>query len=128
ALTGSAAASSFVPFTITTSMFIASLITPLLVGKVNLKWLLAGSQIGKTLLLVILGFAIIYITASNEYVIFLIIGAIAFLDGCANPIRQTLIPHYVKPDHLIQANGITETVTQLIQAGMWFAGSLFLII
>src|SRR5699024_5986233 len=78
ALTGSAAASSFVPFTITTSMFIASLITPLLVGKVNLKWLLAGSQIGKTLLLVILGFAIIYITASNDYVIFLIIGAIAF--------------------------------------------------
>jgi MFS transporter, DHA3 family, macrolide efflux protein len=126
-LTGSATVSSFVPFTITTSMFISSLLTPLLVGKVNLKWLLSGSQIGKTILLFILGFMLIGITASNYYLIFLIIGLIAFLDGCANPIRQTLIPHYVKPESLIQANGIAETVTQVIQAVMWFVGSLFLI-
>ncbi|MCI1591022.1 MULTISPECIES: MFS transporter [Heyndrickxia] len=126
-LTGSATVSSFVPFTITTSMFISSLLTPLLVGKVNLKWLLAGSQIGKTILLFILGFMLVGITVSNYYLIFLIIGWIAFLDGCANPIRQTLIPHYVKPESLIQANGIAETVTQVIQAVMWFIGSLFLI-
>ncbi|MBU7595689.1 MFS transporter [Metabacillus halosaccharovorans] len=127
-LTGSATASSFVPFTITSSMFISSLLTPLLVGKVNLKWLMAGSQIGKTILLFILGFMLIGITASNYYLIFLIIGLIAFLDGCANPIRQTLIPHYVEPKHLIQANGIAETITQFIQAVMWFVGSMFLII
>lgn len=127
-LTGSATASSFVPFTITTSMFISSLLTPLLIGKVNLKWLMAGSQIGKTILLFILGFMLIGITASNYYLIFLIIGLIALLDGCANPIRQTLIPRYVNPKQLIQANGIAETVTQLIQAVMWFIGSLFLII
>jgi MFS transporter, DHA3 family, macrolide efflux protein len=127
-LTDSATASSFVPFTITSSMFISSLLTPLLIGRVNLKWLMAGSQIGKTILLFILGFMLIGITVSNYYLIFLIIGLIAFLDGCANPIRQTLIPHYVKPQHLIQANGIAETVTQVIQAVMWFIGSLFLII
>lgn len=128
ALTGSAMASSFVPFTITSSMFISSLLTPLLVGKVNLKWLMAGSQIGKTILLFILVLMFNSLTASNYYLIFLIIGLIAFLDGCANPIRQTLIPHYVKPENLIKANGIAESVTQMIQAVMWFAGSLFLII
>lgn len=127
-LTGSATASSLVPFTIASSMFISSLLTPLLVEKVNLKWLIVGSQIGKTILLVILGFMLIGITASNYYLIFLIIGLIAFFDGCANPIRQTLIPYYVKPEHLIQANGIAETITQVIQAVMWFVGSLFLII
>ncbi|MCT2534871.1 MFS transporter [Aquibacillus koreensis] len=127
-LTGSATASSFVPFTITSSMFISSLLTPLLIGKVNLKWLMAGSQIGKTILLFILGFMLIKITASNYYFIFLLIGLIAFLDGCANPIRQTLIPHYVDRKYLIQANGIAETVSQVIQAVMWFIGSLFLII
>ncbi|QXE01247.1 MFS transporter [Terribacillus sp. DMT04] len=127
-LTGSAAASAFVPFTITTSMFVSSLLTPLLVGKVNLKWLLAGSQIGKTILLVILGFLLMVITVSNYYIIFLLIGLIAFLDGCANPIRQTLIPHYVRSDQLMQANGVAETVTQAIQAAMWFAGSLFLMV
>lgn len=127
-LTGSATASSFVPFTITTAMFFSSVITPLWIGKVNLKWLLAGSQFGKTVLLFILGFMLAGLTASNYYLIFLIIGLIALLDGCANPIRQTLIPHYVKPDYLIQANGIAETATQIIQAVMWFVGSMFLII
>jgi MFS transporter, DHA3 family, macrolide efflux protein len=127
-LTGSATASSFVPFTITSSMFISSLLTPLLVGKVNLKWLMAGSQIGKTILLFILGFMLVGVTSSNYYLVFVIIGLIALLDGCANPIRQTLIPYYVNPNQLLQANGIAETVTQIIQAVMWFIGSLFLII
>ena len=127
-LTGSATTSSLVPFTITTSMFISSLLTPLLVGKINLKWIIAGSQIGKTILLAILGIMLASITASNYYLIFFLIGLIAFLDGCANPIRQTLIPYYVNPKHLIQANGISETITQVIQAVMWFVGSMFLII
>ncbi|MGR6896864.1 MFS transporter [Rummeliibacillus sp. TYF-LIM-RU47] len=127
-LTGSAIAASFVPFTIASSMFISSLLTPLLVEKLNLKWLLAGSQIAKTILLFILGLMLIGLTAANYYFIFLIIGWIAFFDGCANPIRQTLTPYYVKPEHLIQANGISETITQVIQAGMWFVGSSLLII
>ena len=128
ALTGSAIAASFVPFTIASSMFISSLLTPLLVEKLNLKWLLAGSQIAKTILLFILGFMLIGLTAANYYFIFLTIGLIAFFDGCANPIRQTLTPYYVQPEHLIQANGISETITQVIQAGMWFVGSSLLII
>lgn len=127
-LTDSAFAASFVPFTIASSMFISSLLTPLLVEKLNLKWLLAGSQIAKTILLFILGFMLIGLTVANYYFIFFIIGLIAFFDGCANPIRQTLTPYYVKPEHLIQANGIAETITQIIQAGMWFVGSSLLMI
>lgn len=127
-LTDSAFAASFVPFTIASSMFISSLLTPLLVEKLNLKWLLAGSQIAKTILLFILGFMLIGLTVANYYFIFLIIGLIAFFDGCANPIRQTLTPYYVQPEHLIQANGIAETITQVIQAGMWFVGSSLLMI
>ncbi|MCU9615011.1 MFS transporter [Caldibacillus lycopersici] len=128
ALTGSATISSFVPFTITTAMFVSSILTPLLIGKVKLKWLMAGSQIGKTILLIILGFMLVGVTKENYYFIFIFIGWIALFDGVANPIRQTLIPYYVQPEHLLQANGIAETVTQTIQAGMWFFGSLFLII
>ncbi|MPM56862.1 hypothetical protein SDC9_103678 [bioreactor metagenome] len=127
-LIDSATAASFVPFTITSSMFVSSLLTPLLIGKVNLKWLMAGSQIGKTIVLTVLGFMLIDISVSNYYFIFVMIGLIGLLDGCANPIRQTLIPHYVKPEHLVQVNGIAETVTQIIQAVMWFVGSLFLVI
>lgn len=127
-LTDSATAASFVPFTITTCMFISSLLTPLLFGKISLKWLMTGSQIGKTILLILLGFLLIVITESTFYWLFLLIGLIAFLDGCANPIRQTLIPYFVNSDQLLKANGISETVTQFVQTVMWFIGSLFLII
>ena len=126
-LTGSATAASFVPFTVTLSMFISSLLTPLLIGRINLKWLLACSQIGKTFLLMILGFLMIQMTASNYYLIFLMIGCIAFFDGCAKPIMGTLIPHYVESNQLLQANGMSETVIQVIQTVMWFIGSLFLL-
>lgn len=78
-LTDSAISASFVPFTIASSMFISSMLTPLLVEKLNLKWLLAGSQIAKTILLFILGFLVMGLSAANYYFIFLIIGLIAFL-------------------------------------------------
>src|SRR5690625_5054102 len=127
-LTGSATAASFVPFTITTSMFISNLLTPLLIVRVNLKWLLAGSQLGKTILIVVLGVFLIGISETNYYLIFLIISSIAFLDGCANPIMHSMIPQYVMPDKLIRANSIVEMVLQLIQTAMWFIGSLFLVL
>ena len=128
ARTGSATAASFVPFTITSAMFLSSLLTPLLFGKVSLKWLLAGSQIGKTILLIGLGLALLFLSGAASYAwIFLFIGLIAFLDGCANPVRQALIPHYVEPEQLLKANGIGETASQLVQTIMWFIGSLFLL-
>lgn len=126
-ITESAIAASFVPFTIASSMFLSSILTPLLFEKVNLKWLLAGSQIGKTCLVFLLGLLLSVTTATNFYLLFIVISMIAFLDGCANPIRQTLVPHYVKDEQLLRANGIDEAVTQFIQTVMWFIGSLFLL-
>lgn len=127
ALTGSATAASFVPFTITTSMFISSVLTPLLIDKVNLKWLLTGSQMGKTGLIIVLGLFLSRISDSNYYLVFIIISGIAFLDGCANPIKLTMIPQYVAPEKLVRANGIAESLSQFIQTIMWFVGSLFLV-
>ncbi|MFJ8063924.1 MFS transporter [Psychrobacillus sp. NPDC096426] len=128
-LTESATASAFVPFTITFSMFISSILTPLLIGKYNLKHLLVGSQIGKTLLLFGLGYFLMTAFDSSNYIfIFVVISLIALLDGCANPIRQTLTPYYVPEDSLVKANGVAETVTQSIQIGTWFFGSMLLIV
>ncbi|MFJ7647639.1 MFS transporter [Lysinibacillus sp. NPDC097279] len=126
-ITDSAIAASFVPFTIASSMFVSSILTPLLFEKVNLKWLMAGSQIGKTCLIFLLGLLLYVTTATNFYLMFIVISMIAFLDGCANPIRQTLVPHYVQEEQLLKANGIDEAVTQFIQTVMWFVGSLFLL-
>lgn len=126
-LTGSATAAAFVPFTITTSMFISNSLTPLLMQRFNLKWLLAGSQMGKTALLIVLALLLPQLSLSNFYGLFLLISLIALLDGCANPVTRSLIPNYVKSEQLLKANGITETVTQTIQTAMWFVGSSLLI-
>lgn len=126
-LTGSATAAAFVPFTITGSMFVSNLLTPLLMERFNLKWLLAGSQLGKTGLLFALAFFLPQLTLSNYVWLFVVISFVALLDGCANPVTQSLIPVYVKNEQLLKANGITESVTQFIQTAMWFVGSSLLI-
>lgn len=126
-LTGSATAAAFVPFVITSSMFISNTLTPLLMQRFNLKWLLAGSQFGKTALLLVLAFLLPELSLSNYYSLFLFISLIAFLDGCANPTTQSLIPNYVESEYLLKANGLKETVTQFIQTAMWFVGSSLLI-
>lgn len=126
-LTGSTTAAALVPFTITSAMFISNALTPLLMQRINLKWLLAGSQVGKTILLVALTFFLQQLSVSNFYWLFFVIFLVALLDGCANPVTQSLIPSYVKSEQLLKANGITETVTQLIQTAVWFVGSSLLI-
>ncbi|GGA48879.1 MFS transporter [Psychrobacillus lasiicapitis] len=128
-LTESATASAFVPFTITFSMFVSSVLTPLLIDKFNLKHLLVDSQIGKTIFLFGLGIHLMIGFDANKLIfIFVVIYLIAFLDGCANPIRQTLIPNYVAEDSLVKANGVAETVTQSIQIGTSFFGSMLLVV
>ncbi|MFP3322765.1 MFS transporter [Planococcus sp. SIMBA_160] len=126
-LTGSATAAALVPFIITSSMFVSNTLTPLLMQRVDLKWLLAASQMGKTGLLVALAVFLPQLTAANLIALFLLISLVALLDGCARPVTQALIPNYVKSEQLLKANGVNETVTQLIQTAMWFVGSSLLI-
>ena len=126
-LTGSATAAALVPFIITSSMFVSNTLTPLLMQRVDLKWLLAASQMGKTGLLIALALFLPQLTAANLIALFLLISLVALLDGCARPVTQALIPNYVESEQLLKANGVNETVTQLIQTAMWFVGSSLLI-
>lgn len=126
-LTGSATVAALVPFIITSSMFVSNTLTPLLMQRVDLKWLLAASQMGKTGLLIALALFLPQLTAANLIALFLLISLVALLDGCARPVTQALIPNYVESEQLLKANGVNETVTQLIQTAMWFVGSSLLI-
>ncbi|MFP3422989.1 MFS transporter, partial [Bacillus sp. SIMBA_161] len=72
-LTGSATAAALVPFIITSSMFVSNTLTPLLMQRVDLKWLLAASQMGKTGLLVALAVFLPQLTAANLIALFLLI-------------------------------------------------------
>src|SRR5690625_7891388 len=79
-LTGSATAASFVPFTITTSMFVSNLLTPLLIERVNLKCLLAGLHLDNTIIIVIFGFFLTGISDTNLYLLFMLMYYIVLLD------------------------------------------------
>ncbi|MCA1028943.1 MFS transporter [Cytobacillus kochii] len=125
--TGSSFYTAFVPFTITSAMFLSSLLSPLVMNRWNLKWLLTFSQVGKTIIIILLTLLVTEMVAVPLIIVFILIAGIGLLDGCANPISQTLIPHYVKSEQLVKANGFFDTVTQIIQAGMWFISSLLLI-
>lgn len=128
-LTDSAMIATFVPFTITSAMFISSIITPLVIEKWRLKTVLLGSQIGKTILLLgLVAFLLLFLQDKNYYIIFFIIAGIAFLDGCSNPILHTLIPYYVDDEQLIKSNSIVESLTQMIQIGAWLFGGLLLLV
>ncbi|HSP22580.1 MAG TPA: MFS transporter [Planococcus sp. (in: firmicutes)] len=126
-LTGSATAAAFVPFTITGAMFVSNTLTPLLMQRFNLKWLLAVSQFGKTALLVVLALLLPQLSMTNYILLFAVLALIALLDGCANPVTRSLIPAYLENGLLLKANSITESVTQGIQTAMWFIGSSLLI-
>lgn len=88
-LTGSATAAAFVPFTITTSMFVSSLLTPLFMQRFHLKWLLVGSQTGKTILLIALALLLPQLEQANYILLFIVLSLVALLDGCANPVTRS---------------------------------------
>jgi MFS family permease len=124
-LSGSAFLASLVPFTITTSMFVSSLLTPLWMRKVNVKHLIVSSQFGKTIMMMALTTGMQLGLLDNHIeVVFLFIVPIAILDGCANPLRQSMVPLYVPQQELVRANGMSESVTQMIHMTLWFIGGI----
>ncbi|MCW1927519.1 MFS transporter [Bhargavaea beijingensis] len=126
-LTGSAAVASVIPFTVTSAMFVSSLLTPLLTGRIGLNRLLAATQGLKTAMMAGFGLMLPLLNVSNYYFIFLVIALVALCDGCSNPVSQALIPHYVEPERLVKANGVFEGVYQTINTVMWLAGGAFLL-
>lgn len=128
-LTNSAISTALVPFIITSSMLISSLLTPIFTTKCPLNRLLTISQGCKTAVLVGLASYVEWVGAKPIVVyIYVMIAIIALLDGCANPIRQSLLPHYVEEKDLLRANSMAESVIQSIQVGSWFVGSSLLIL
>ncbi|GGH77225.1 MFS family permease [Pullulanibacillus pueri] len=111
---------SLIPFLITGSMFCSGMMTPLLIDRFSLKFLLAYSQTCKTLLILCMGFG----SQLGVFFIFSVVAFIGLLDGCAIPCRNALIPHYVPEHRLVKANSLLATLDQFIRLGGWPLGSL----
>lgn len=122
-ITGSVTYMAFVPFFITTSRFLSGMIAPLIIERVQLKSLLAYSQFGKTILVLILGcYTEFFPSSSTIFLIFLLVIAISFLDGWANPARNALVPIFIEQDFLVKANSFLAILDQTIRLGGWTVG------
>ncbi|PKR86618.1 MFS transporter [Heyndrickxia camelliae] len=121
--TGSAFQMTFVPFVITFSKFISSVIAPILLDRYTLKHLLATSQAIKTIFIFCLFFVVLK-SVSFIWILFLLAALIAFLDGWAFPASNALVPTIVKREELMKTNGFLSTMEQSIQFTGWAAGGL----
>ncbi|MGV3466417.1 MAG: MFS transporter [Heyndrickxia sp.] len=120
---GSAFQMTLVPFVITFSKFISSVIAPILLDRYALKHLLATSQLLKTFLLFCL-FYVVLTSIPYLWLLFLLAAMIAFLDGWAFPASNALVPSIVKREELMKTNGFLSTMEQSIQFTGWAAGGL----
>ncbi|MDN6067844.1 MAG: MFS transporter [Staphylococcus equorum] len=128
-LTGSVTYMAFVPFFITTSRFLSGLVAPLIIERVKLKPLLAYSQSGKTVAIIILtGYIDFFYSFNTSFLIFLFVIVISFLDGWANPARNALIPILVEQDTLVKANSFLAILDQTIRLGGWAVGGMLVAI
>ncbi|MDD9791706.1 MFS transporter [Priestia megaterium] len=123
--TGSATYMALVPFFITTSRFISGVIAPLIIDRTRLKLMLAYSQLGKTVIILLLaGFSRIFLSSDTIFLIFLFVIVISFLDGWANPASNALLPKLVEPNDLVKANSFLAILDQTIRLGGWPVGGI----
>lgn len=125
--TGSAFYASFVTFTMTISIFISSILTPMILDKFHLNQFLTSTQFLKTILLLLVWLYLISFSTIDYWMIFLFFICISFLDGFANPIKQSLIPHYVPSEELMKANSLSESINEVMQVGNWLIGGSMLL-
>lgn len=126
-LTHSVIASSLVPTVITCAMVIASFMAPLFTNKLKLNHILVSTQLIKAFFLVGLLFYIKNgFVKQNIFGLFVIISIIAFSDGFAQPISQSILPHYAADNDLVKSNSILNTSFQILGIGGWAGGSILL--
>lgn len=124
-MTGSSLVVAVFPFTSLMAQFISGFIAPLLIDKYPLKKLLVYSQLGKTILLFVLGvYYYLEVSSMQMGVVFVLVFVISFLDGWAAPARNAMLPRLVSPSELVKANSFVSVLDQSVQLGGWAFGGL----
>ncbi|WP_394584371.1 MFS transporter [Cytobacillus firmus] len=127
-ITGSAFYMALFPFVNTVSRFISGFIAPILLERYRTKPLLAFSQFGKTIIVLMLTVNSIYLFSIDNIIFtFVFVMFISFLDGWASPARDSLIPRYFDSEEkLVKVNSFLSIVDQTITLGGWPAAGILI--
>ena len=113
---------ALLPFLNMAGRMISSSLAPLLFNRYRLKHVLVYSQVLKTVLLLILAVSSLY--TLSLYFMLIIIFAVAFFDGLAQPASTALIPRIVDKSKLLRANGILSMINESTHLGGWALGGV----
>lgn len=127
-VTQSVAFMSLVPFVITMTALVSGILAPIVIDQYPLKPILFYSQLGKTVLLLVLCLFSLQLEQEMIWCLYVLIAGISFLDGWASPARNALVPNLVKEEKLIKANSLLAISDQITQLIAWPIGSLFFIL
>ncbi|MGN1401968.1 MAG: MFS transporter [Bacillus sp. (in: firmicutes)] len=121
----SAFVAALFPFINTAALFLSGFLAPLLIDRYRLKNLLVYSQVGKTLLLLLLS---LYYVGGGESInlvlVFSLVFLISFLDGWANPAKSAMLPRIVPQEKLVKINSFVSVSDQLVFMGGWACGGI----
>ncbi|MBD8005053.1 MFS transporter [Bacillus norwichensis] len=123
-MSGSAFMMSLVPFFITLSRFLGSILAPLCINQFSLRRIVSLCHLIKSVLMAIL---VAYIWSSGEvFGIFPAISFIAFIDGCTAPAQRSMIPLLVEKTILVKANSFFSIVENIVELGGWPASGILI--
>lgn len=107
---------------------ISGVLAPLVMDRYRLSLILMTSQVGQTILLMILTIFLIPISSATFFMplVLLVVFSISFLDGWTNPSRNALVPRLVQPNQLIQANSLLATSDQVVRLLGWSLGGVLI--
>jgi MFS family permease len=110
------------PFFRALAKLAAGFISPLILERLSLKKLFSSLQFTKAVLLTILIIFFDLIT-SDTAVLLLFVVLVAFLEGLAAPLTDSVLPRVVAKENLIRANSLLSVSSQSVQiAGFTFTG------
>ncbi|WP_018757526.1 MFS transporter [Paenibacillus terrigena] len=117
---------ALVPLVRMISQSISGLISPLLLDRYPLTFLLKSSQFLQFILFCIIGwYAWQSLSPETLWVMLLLIMVWAFLDGWTSPATSALIPRLLdNSEHVLKANGVFGTANQIVQLAGWAGGAI----
>lgn len=121
-ITDSATLAAMIPILRVTAQVFSGMITPFIIGKFRLKYILINSQLIQILL-----FTCLTIVRNDPVNILVLVFLISFLDGWVRPCKNSLVPRLVTEEQIVRANSLLSSSNQVVQIIGWSLGGLLIV-
>lgn len=126
--TGSAMLTALVPIVTMSTQLIGGFTAPLLIDRFRLNVLLWSTQIGKTLLYVLLVVNLdLFLHGGWLPFLYVLMALFSWLDSAANPARNAMVPRLVDSERLVKVNGMLASTDQTVQLAGWALGGVLFV-